>query len=87
MVEMMVQQGLSGESQWMLGMWLRDCISGIGTLTFCDPDTGIYGALGHSVNDEESGVILPLGERRRYQQRLHYFHHQRQQADGVRGGD
>ena len=61
-VEMRVQPVLSGENQWMLGMWLRDGISGIGTLTFCDPDSGIYGALGHSVNDEDSGVILPLGD-------------------------
>ena len=61
-VEMTVQPVLSGEDQWMLGMWLRDGLSGIGTLTFCDPDTGIYGALGHGVNDEDSGVILPLGE-------------------------
>ena len=61
-VEMTVQPVLSGENQWMLGMWLRDGISGIGTLTFCDPDTGVYGALGHSVNDEDSGVILPLGD-------------------------
>lgn len=61
-VEMTVQPVLSSENQWMLGMWLRDGISGIGTLTFCDPDTGVYGALGHSVNDEDSGVILPLGD-------------------------
>ena len=61
-VEMTVQPVLSMENQWMLGMWLRDGISGIGTLTFCDPSTGIYGALGHSVNDEDTGAILPLGD-------------------------
>ena len=50
----------SAEDQWMMGMWLRDGIAGIGTLTFCDPDTGIYGALGHSVNEESSGAPLPI---------------------------
>ena len=50
---------LSAEQQWMLGMWLRDGLSGVGTLTFYDPDSGVYGALGHAVNDEESGARLP----------------------------
>lgn len=43
-----------------LGLWMRDDISGIGTLTFYDPETGNFGALGHSVNDNETGVIIPL---------------------------
>ena len=44
-----------------LGMWLRDNVAGIGTMTFYDPDTGIYGGLGHGINDIDSGVIMPLG--------------------------
>ncbi len=44
-----------------LGLWLRDGIAGVGTVTFVDPDTGLYGALGHGVNDTETGVLLPLG--------------------------
>jgi stage IV sporulation protein B len=39
---------------------MRDGIAGIGTLTFYDPDTGTFGALGHAVNDIESGVIIPF---------------------------
>jgi len=44
-----------------LGLWVRDSITGVGTMTFYDPDSGAYGALGHSVNDSESNAILPLG--------------------------
>ena len=55
-----VQPVCSCDGQWMMGMWLRDGISGIGTVTFCDPETGIYGALGHSISDSESGLTLPL---------------------------
>lgn len=44
-----------------LGLWLRDSISGIGTLTYFDPQTGRFGGLGHSINDVDSGVIVPLG--------------------------
>lgn len=44
-----------------MGLWLRDNVSGIGTMTFYDPETGVYGSLGHGINDFESGVIMPLG--------------------------
>lgn len=60
LLKLSVQPALSAEDQWMLGMWLRDGISGIGTLTFCDPDTGIYGALGHSISDGETGTAVSL---------------------------
>lgn len=50
----------SSDGQWMLGMLLRDGISGIGTVTFFDPATGKYGALGHSISDNETGIVLPL---------------------------
>lgn len=59
---MMVQPALSLDGQWMLGMWLRDGLSGVGTVTFYDPASGIYGALGHAVNDESSGARLALSE-------------------------
>lgn len=49
------------ENQWRLGMWLRDGVSGIGTLTFCDPETGVYGALGHSISDS-TNKELPISE-------------------------
>ena len=58
---MMIRPALSREGQWMLGMWLRDGLSGVGTLTFYDPASGVYGALGHAVNDEETGARLTLG--------------------------
>lgn len=55
-----LQPALSDEEQWRLGMWLRDGISGIGTVTFFDPESGIYGALGHGISDLDTGEILPL---------------------------
>ena len=51
-----------GSGAWKLGLWLRDGVSGVGTLTFYDPATGVYGALGHSVSDEATGEALPLGD-------------------------
>lgn len=50
-----------GEKGVELGLWLRDGVTGIGTLTYYDPDTGRYGGLGHSINDMDSGVLIPMG--------------------------
>ena len=44
-----------------LGLWLRDNVAGVGTMTYYDPQTGLYGCLGHSINDADSGVAIPLG--------------------------
>ena len=45
-----------------LGLWLRDGVTGVGTVTFYDPTSGVYGALGHGITDTDTGVLLPLGE-------------------------
>lgn len=61
-LELTVRPACSAEGQWLLGMWLRDGISGIGTITFQDPESGIYGALGHSISDADSGIQLPVSQ-------------------------
>ena len=50
------------EGRWQLGLWLRDGVSGIGTVTYYDPESGDFGALGHGINDMESGKLLPFAE-------------------------
>lgn len=60
-MQLSLRPALSGEGQWMLGMWLRDGVSGIGTLTFQDPASGIYGALGHAISDKGKAVELKEG--------------------------
>jgi len=47
--------------KYELGLWLRDGMAGIGTVTFYDPKSGIFGALGHAVSDVETGALMPLG--------------------------
>lgn len=51
---------LNTEGRYQLGLWLRDGITGIGTITYYDPETGTYGALGHGINDVDSGSLIPL---------------------------
>ncbi len=50
------------DGNWQLGLWLRDGVNGIGTVTFYDPVSGSYGALGHGVNDLKSGDLVPIGK-------------------------
>lgn len=45
---------------YKLGIWTRDSVAGIGTLTYYDPKNGSYGGLGHSVCDADTGGLLPL---------------------------
>lgn len=45
-----------------LGAWIRDSMAGIGTVTFYDPDTGTFGALGHGITDADTGLLMPLGD-------------------------
>lgn len=47
-----------GESR--LGIWVRDSAAGVGTMTFVDESSGIYGALGHGINETDTGVRFPV---------------------------
>ena len=50
------------DGTWRLGAWIRDSMAGIGTVTFYDPDTGTFGALGHGITDMDTGLLMPLGD-------------------------
>lgn len=40
------------------GLYVKDSISGIGTLTFIDPNTKKFGVLGHEISNSETGEII-----------------------------
>ena len=48
------------QGRWQLGLWLRDSVRGVGTVTFYDPASGTYGALGHGVGVPDSRELLPI---------------------------
>ncbi len=45
---------------YKVGAWIRDSIAGIGTITFVDPKTGSFGALGHGICDADTGMLVPF---------------------------
>ncbi|NLF28437.1 MAG: SpoIVB peptidase [Clostridiales bacterium] len=51
----------SRDGAYRLGAWVRDSTAGIGTLTFFDPVTEKFGALGHAITDVDTGIVLPVG--------------------------
>lgn len=48
------------EQEYKIGLWIRDSIQGIGTITYYDPQTEIFGALGHGVYDVDTGELMPI---------------------------
>lgn len=42
------------------GLYVKDTISGIGTLTYIDPETKIFGVLGHEIIDSYTGNIVSI---------------------------
>lgn len=44
-----------------IGAWIRDSMAGIGTVTYYDPATGAFGALGHGITDGDTMALMPFG--------------------------
>ena len=42
------------EEEYRIGLYIRDSAAGIGTMTFYDPETKNYGALGHVISDMDT---------------------------------
>ncbi len=41
----------------LLGIYMKQCVTGIGTVTYYDPVSGDFGALGHGVNTKNGDLI------------------------------
>ena len=48
------------------GLYVKDSINGVGTLTFIDPNTKIYGALGHEIIEKSTGKKLEIKDGKIY---------------------
>jgi stage IV sporulation protein B len=48
------------DQKYHIGLWVRDSTAGIGTLTFYDPETLGFGALGHGITDIDTGTLMPV---------------------------
>lgn len=48
------------DNLYKIGVWVKDKTAGIGTLTFYDPTSKTFGALGHAITDPETGTVLSV---------------------------
>ena len=48
------------EDEYKLGLWVRDAASGVGTITFYEPTTGAFAALGHGILDVDTEELIDI---------------------------
>lgn len=48
------------EEVYKIGVWVRDSTQGIGTITYYNPATQTYGALGHGITDVDTKQIMSV---------------------------
>lgn len=52
------------------GLYVKDMVSGIGTLTYIDPKTKLYGALGHEIIESSSGMKINVKDGKIYDSKV-----------------
>ena len=50
----------TSNNEYKLGLWVRDAAAGVGTITFYEPSTQSFGALGHGITDIDTGDLLNI---------------------------
>lgn len=50
----------TSSSEYKLGLWVRDSAAGIGTVTFYEPSTKNFGALGHGITDIDTEELINI---------------------------
>ncbi|MFA1821586.1 SpoIVB peptidase [Virgibacillus oceani] len=48
------------DNEYKIGLYIRDAAAGIGTMTFHDPDSQKYGALGHVISDMDTNKPIEI---------------------------
>lgn len=48
------------DGMYKTGIYVKDSITGIGTLSYIDPLTKIYGALGHEITESNTGNLIEI---------------------------
>lgn len=59
-VTLSVSPQQNDQGQYAIGAWIRDSMAGIGTMTYYDPESGAFGALGHGITDVDTAQLMPF---------------------------
>lgn len=50
----------TNKSEYKLGLWVRDSAAGVGTVTFYEPASKTFGALGHGITDIDTNELINI---------------------------
>lgn len=50
------------ENEYKLGLWVRDAATGVGTITYYDPQSKMFGALGHGILDVDTNKLIDIAK-------------------------
>lgn len=64
-IEVKVTAAATAENEYKLGIWIRDSVQGLGTVTYITTNNE-FGALGHGIHDVDIDELLEIGEGRVY---------------------
>ena len=56
----------SDNNVYKTGLYVKDSITGVGTLTYIDPNTKLFGALGHEIIEKNTGQKLEIKDGKIY---------------------
>ena len=57
---------MDDDNVYKTGLYVKDSVTGVGTLTFIDPNTKIYGALGHEIIEKTTGQKFEIKDGKIY---------------------
>ena len=49
-----------GVGNYKLGLWVKDAATGVGTMTFYEPISNYFGALGHGITDSDTESLINI---------------------------
>ncbi len=50
----------NSNNQYKIGLWVRDVAAGVGTLTFYEPSSKMFGTLGHGILDVDTSELIKI---------------------------
>ena len=50
----------TSNNEYKLGLWVRDSAAGVGTVTFYEPSSKTFGALGHGITDIDTNELINI---------------------------
>lgn len=48
------------DKKYQLGLWVKDAATGVGTITFYEPESNFFGVLGHGITDYDTGSLINI---------------------------